>query len=573
LISCLLMKQPTVMTKFLFSALSILLLVGCSETTKPERTTGLVTSSAMVVSAHPLASEVGKNILKKGGNAVDAAIATQFALAVVYPGAGNIGGGGFMVARFADGHVDALDYREKAPVAAFPEMYLGETGEPIPLKSLRGHHASGVPGTVAGLAEAHHKYGKLPWHELVQPSIDLARKGFLLTQDEAEGLNGIQEDLKKYNTMLPEHLLGNWKKGDSIKHTDLANTLERIRDAGRDGFYSGSIAKLLVEEMKRGGGLITMEDLINYSAVWRKPLESTYRGHRVISMPPPSSGGILLFQMLHAVEPYPISKWGFNSDKTVHLMIEAERRAYADRAYWLGDPDYKEIPVAALTSMDYIKNRMADFDETKATSSSTIKEGQLPYESEETTHLSVVDAQGNAVSVTTTLNGGYGSRVVVGGAGFLLNNEMDDFSVKPGAPNLYGAIGGEANKIEPGKRMLSSMTPTILEKDGKLVMVVGTPGGTTIITSVFQTILNVIDHGMTMQEAVTAPRFHSQWAPDVVFTEPKAFKPNDSLQLVKKGHQFKSRGRYGAVDAIRVLKDGKLEGGADPRGEDQADGY
>ena len=573
MISCLLMKQPTVMTKFLFSALSILLLVGCSETTKPERTTGLVTSSAMVVSAHPLASEVGKNILKKGGNAVDAAIATQFALAVVYPGAGNIGGGGFMVARFADGHVDALDYREKAPVAAFPEMYLGETGEPIPLKSLRGHHASGVPGTVAGLAEAHHKYGKLPWHELVQPSIDLARKGFLLTQDEAEGLNGIQEDLKKYNTMLPEHLLGNWKKGDSIKHTDLANTLERIRDAGRDGFYSGSIAKLLVEEMKRGGGLITMEDLINYSAVWRKPLESTYRGHRVISMPPPSSGGILLFQMLHAVEPYPISKWGFNSDKTVHLMIEAERRAYADRAYWLGDPDYKEIPVAALTSMDYIKNRMADFDETKATSSSTIKEGQLPYESEETTHLSVVDAQGNAVSVTTTLNGGYGSRVVVGGAGFLLNNEMDDFSVKPGAPNLYGAIGGEANKIEPGKRMLSSMTPTILEKDGKLVMVVGTPGGTTIITSVFQTILNVIDHGMTMQEAVTAPRFHSQWAPDVVFTEPKAFKPNDSLQLVKKGHQFKSRGRYGAVDAIRVLKNGKLEGGADPRGEDQADGY
>jgi len=573
LISCLLMKQPTVMTKFLFSALSILLLVGCSETTKPERTTGLVTSSAMVVSAHPLASEVGKNILKKGGNAVDAAIATQFALAVVYPGAGNIGGGGFMVARFADGHVDALDYREKAPVAAFPEMYLGETGEPIPLKSLRGHHASGVPGTVAGLAEAHHKYGKLPWHELVQPSIDLARKGFLLTQDEAEGLNGIQEDLKKYNTMLPEHLLGNWKKGDSIKHTDLANTLERIRDAGRDGFYSGSIAKLLVEEMKRGGGLITMEDLINYSAVWRKPLESTYRGHRVISMPPPSSGGILLFQMLHAVEPYPISKWGFNSDKTVHLMIEAERRAYADRAYWLGDPDYKEIPVAALTSMDYIKNRMADFDETKATSSSTIKEGQLPYESEETTHLSVVDAQGNAVSVTTTLNGGYGSRVVVGGAGFLLNNEMDDFSVKPGAPNLYGAIGGEANKIEPGKRMLTSMTPTILEKDGKLVMVVGTPGGTTIITSVFQTILNVIDHGMTMQEAVTAPRFHSQWAPDVVFTEPKAFKPNDSLQLVKKGHQFKSRGRYGAVDAIRVLKNGKLEGGADPRGEDQADGY
>lgn len=567
------MFNHTIMTKPLLSLIGFLLVIGCSESTKPERTTGLVTNSAMVVSAHPLASEVGKEILKKGGNAVDAAIATQFALAVVFPGAGNLGGGGFMLARFADGHVDALDYREKAPVAAFPEMFLGETGEPIPLKSLRGHQASGIPGTVAGLTEAHHKYGKLPWHELVQPSIDLARKGFLLTKDEADGLNSIQEDLKEFNTILPEHLIGNWKAGDSIKHTDLANTLERIRDAGRDGFYSGSVAQLLLEEMKRGGGLITKEDLSNYSAVWRKPIESAYRGHRVISMPPPSSGGILLFQMLHAVEPYPLSKWGFNSDKTVHLMIEAQRRAYADRAFWLGDPDFKEIPVTALSSAEYMKSRMASFDEKKATPSASIKEGTLTTESEETTHLSVVDAQGNAVAVTTTLNGGYGSRVVVAGAGYLLNNEMDDFSVKPGSPNIYGAIGGEANKIEPGKRMLSSMTPTILEKDGKLFMVVGTPGGTTIITSVFQTILNVVDHGMTMQEAVSAPRFHSQWAPDMVFMEPKAFKPDDSLQLVKRGHQFKSRGRYGAVDAIRILKDGKLEGGADPRGDDHAEGY
>jgi len=557
----------------ILSVISILIFCGCSENTGPERTTGLVSSSAMVVSAHPLASEVGKNILKKGGNAIDAAIATQFALAVVYPGAGNLGGGGFMLVRFSDGFTDALDYREKAPVAATSEMYLGETGEPIASKSLRGHLASGVPGTVAGLAEAHHKYGKLPWHELVQPAFELASKGFALTEREASGLNSIQEDLRTYNTVLPEHLMGNWKSGDTIKHQDLSYTLERIRDTGRDGFYAGKIAALLIEEMKRGGGIITMEDLSNYTAVWRKPLETNYRGYKVISMPPPSSGGILLFQMLHAVEPYPLSKWGFNDVKTVHLMVEAQRRAYADRAYWLGDPDFKEIPVKQLTDESYMKTRMSDFDEKKATSSELIKEGKLFSESEETTHLSIVDAQGNAVAVTTTLNGGYGSRVVVSGAGYLLNNEMDDFSVKPGAPNLYGAIGGEANKIEPGKRMLSSMTPTILEKDGKLTMVVGTPGGTTIITSVFQTILNVVDHGMTMQEAVAAPRFHSQWVPDLIFHESGAFKPKDSLKLLQMGHIFKSRGRYGAVDAIRILNDGKLEGGADPRGDDKASGY
>jgi gamma-glutamyltranspeptidase/glutathione hydrolase len=555
------------------AVLTVLIFWGCSENTGPERTTGLVTGSAMVVSAHPLASEVGKNILKKGGNAVDAAIATQFALAVVYPGAGNLGGGGFMLARFSDGYTDALDYREKAPVAANSEMYLGETGEPIANKSLRGHLASGVPGTVAGLAEAHHKYGKLPWHELVQPAVDLAANGFPLTEREASGLNSIQEDLRNYNTVLPEHLMGNWSSGDTIKHRDLSYTLERIRDTGRDGFYSGKIASLLIEEMKRGGGIISMEDLSNYTAVWRKPLEATYRGFKVISMPPPSSGGILLFQMLHAVEPFPLSKWGFNDEKTVHLMVEAQRRAYADRAYWLGDPDFKEIPVKQLIDENYVKARMSDFDEKKATSSELIKEGKLFSESEETTHLSVVDAQGNAVAVTTTLNGGYGSRVVVSGAGYLLNNEMDDFSVKPGAPNLYGAIGGEANKIEPGKRMLSSMTPTILEKDGKLTMVVGTPGGTTIITSVFQTILNVVDHGMTMQEAVSVPRFHSQWVPDIIFHEPGAFKTKDSLKLLEIGHVLKSRTRYGAVDAIRILRDGKLEGGADPRGDDKASGY
>lgn len=557
---------------YLFLAI-FFLLSGCTESSRPDRTTGLVTNSAMVVSAHPLASEVGKNILKKGGNAVDASIAVQFALAAVYPAAGNIGGGGFMVIRFADGHRDALDYREKAPIGAYPEMYLGETGEPIPLKSLRGHLASGVPGTVAGLVEAHHKYGKLPWHELVQPAIDLAKKGFTLTAREADGLNGIQEDLKKFNSILPIHLIGSWKKGDSIKHVDLGNTLELIKDAGRDGFYSGKVATLLIEEMKRGKGLISLEDLSNYNAVWRTPIESAYRDYTIITMPPPSSGGVLLFQMLNAVEPYSISKWGFNSAQTAHLMIESQRRAYADRAFWLGDPDFRKIPVMELISPEYMKKRMSDFNPDAASKSQLIREGTIPIESEETTHLSVIDAQGNAVAVTTTLNGGYGSRVVVGNAGFLLNNEMDDFSVKPGAPNLYGAIGGEANKIEPGKRMLSSMTPTILEKNGKLFMVLGTPGGTTIITSVFQSILNVVDHGMTMQEAVSAPRFHSQWAPDMVFIEPNTFSKKDSIKLTQTGHQFSQRGRYGAVDAIRVLKDGKLEGGADPRGDDRAAGY
>lgn len=555
---------------FLFS----LLFVACNSGHK-ERSVGLITDSAMVVSAHPLASKVGVSILRQGGNAIDASIATQLALAVVYPSAGNIGGGGFMVVRMKDGKTDALDYREKAPSSATTNMYLNEVGGVVAGLSEKGHLAHGVPGTIAGLVAAHSKYGTLPWKELVQPAIDLAINGFILTEREAEGLNSVQDQLKKYNSVLPEFLIRDtWQAGDRMIMEDLGHTLERIRDAGAAGFYEGKTADDIVQEIKRGAGLISYEDLKSYQAVWREPIVGDYKGFKIISMPPPSSGGLALIQLLKSVEPFPIVEWGHNTARTVHLMTEAERRVYADRAVYLGDPDFFEVPIAQLTNDLYVNQRMSNFNPSKATPSMEVKEGILPgKESEQTTHLSIVDQQGNAVSVTTTLNDSYGSGVVVAGSGFLMNNEMDDFSSKPGTPNMYGAIGGDANKIEPGKRMLSSMTPTIVEKNGKLFMVVGTPGGTTIITSVFQTILNVIDHRMTMQEAVNARRLHSQWVPDSVQVETHALVAEDSLGLVSMGHVFKSRAEIGRVDAILVTPDGKLEGGADPRGDDTADGF
>ncbi|MCU0405202.1 MAG: gamma-glutamyltransferase [Chitinophagaceae bacterium] len=526
-------------------------------------------SKAAVVSAHPLASQAGALVMQQGGNAVDAAIATQWALAVVFPGAGNIGGGGFMVARLANGTNLSLDYREKAPGRAKENMYVDSlTGKANTRLSQNGHLSSGVPGTVAGLFESH-KYAKLPMAKLIAPAIELAEKGFVITADEANSLNRNRQAFERYNTTLPAFVKtgGEWKAGDTLVQKDLAETLKRIQKLGAKGFYEGETAKLIVNEMERGAGIINLEDLKQYKAVWRKPVEFSYRGHTVLSMPPPSSGGILIHQMLAILEKYPLSQMGFQTAESVQLITEVERRAYADRAEHLGDPDYYTVPSQQLTSPEYLAKRMADYKPGVAGKSDLVKPGLIP-ESEETTHLSVVDADGNAVAVTTTLNGGYGSKTVVGGAGFLLNNEMDDFSIQPGVPNMYGAIGGKANAIAPGKRMLSSMTPTIVLKDGKPMMVVGT---TTIITSVLQSIINVIDYGMNATDAVNKPKFHHQWQPDQIDVE-KTFPMDIRKSLEAMGYKINERNEIGRTEMI-ILKNGKLEAAADKRGDDSVAGW
>tara|TARA_B100000686_G_scaffold82124_1_gene88721 strand:- start:629 stop:2227 length:1599 start_codon:yes stop_codon:yes gene_type:complete len=532
----------------------------------------------MVSSAHPIASQVGLDVLKNGGNAFDAAIAVHFTLAVVYPQAGNLGGGGFVVYRLNDGEHGSLDFREKAPVMATRDMYLKESGGDMVVndnKSRLGHLASGVPGSVDGMVKLYEKFATKDWDELINPAINLAENGFNVTKKQSSGLNNVKSSLEKVNDKLIPFLKDSeWKEDDILIQKDLSKTLKRIKNKKGDGFYLGETADLIVAEMNSGNGIITHEDLENYSSVWRDPIVGYFKDHKIISMGPPSSGGIALLQMLHGAEQLKTNELVHNSVEYINVLSEIESRVYADRASYLGDADFYDVPMDFLLNENYLSNRYKNIKENIKTPSSDIKSGEIYInESEETTHYSIVDKLGNAVSVTTTINSSFGSKVVVDGAGFLLNNEMDDFSIKPGFPNMFGLIGGEANAIEPNKRMLSSMTPTIVEKDKKLFMVLGTPGGSTIITSVFQTILNVIDHKMGMQEAVDSKKFHHQWLPDVIVIEKNSIS-KESLENIKKiGHKIMERGSIGRMDCILVNQDNSLEGGADKRGDNIALGY
>ncbi|MDT0687114.1 gamma-glutamyltransferase [Autumnicola psychrophila] len=566
------------MKKLIF-LLIITIFTSCKTKIKSNENTrerlGVTSEKAMVVSARKEASAIGVEILNKGGNAFDAMVATEMSLAVCYPFAGNLGGGGFMVYRLADGETGALDYREKAPLEASKTMYQDESGAVISEKSKVGAMAVGVPGTIAGMFAVHEKFGSMPVAEILKPVIALAKNGFVVTAKQAETLQRYSEMFAKVNN---DSILfsKDFAEGDTIKNLALSNTLQRISENGRKEFYNGTTGKKVIAFLQDYNGIMKMEDLESYEAKWREPINIKYNDLNIISMPPPSSGGIVLGQILKMIENYPIDEYGHNSVKAIQVLTEAERRAYADRSFYLGDPDFVKIPVDSLLSGTYAERRMENFSFSRATPSSQMDYGEISgYESMETTHYSIVDQFGNAIAATTTLNGAYGSKLYIQELGFFLNNEMDDFSAKPGVPNMFGLIGAEANSIAPGKRMLSSMTPTIVEKNDDLWLTLGSPGGSTIITSVLQTILNVEEYKMTMQEAVDAPRFHHQWLPDEILFEPNAFSSNVLESLQNKGYHIDEGEStiIGKVDAIRVLPDGTLEGGADRRGDDVAVGF
>ncbi|WP_142786238.1 gamma-glutamyltransferase [Changchengzhania lutea] len=556
-----------------------LVFISCkSANNKPETyvpVRGLVTQNAMVVSARKEASQIGSDILEQGGNAFDAMVGTELALAVAFPNAGNIGGGGFMIYRKANGDMGAIDYREKAPMAATKNMYLDANGHVIPDISTLGAMAVGVPGTIAGVFEVHKKFGSLHIEAILQPVIDLANRGVIVTEKQVQTISSKYDDFSKANRDTIPFMMP-WKANDTIKYPALAKTLERIMLNGPDEFYKGETAKILAGFVQGNGGILTEADLANYKAKWRTPITFSYDDLKITSMSPPSSGGICLGQIMTMIEPFPLDEYEHNSLKYIQVLTEAERRAYADRSFFLGDPDFVTIPQDTLVSKSYLKDRMASFSFDAATPSHALSHGNIAIvESKETTHYSIVDRYGNAVSATTTLNASYGSKLYCSELGFFLNNQMDDFSSKPGESNMYGLIGAEANSISPEKRMLSSMTPTIVEKNGVLFMVVGTPGGSTIITSVLQTILNVHEFNMTMQDAVNASRFHHQWLPDRILMEPNSFNEKTIKALKKLGYKINEdiAPIIGKVDGILVLKDNTLEGGADYRGDDTAIGF
>lgn len=533
-------------------------------------------SRGMVASDGPLASEAGVQIMRDGGNAVDAAVATAFALAVVLPEAGNIGGGGFMVVRMADGTTAALDFREKAPLAASRNMYLDANGD-LTDRSINGHLAAGVPGSVAGLWEAHKRFGRLPWRAVVEPAIRLASDGFIVTKDLAESVRDDSARLARWPGSAELFLPGGkpLQAGSLWRNPDLAATLHLIATEGPQGFYGGTTAELIVGEMRRGNGIITKDDLARYTAVWRTPITATYRNHTIISMPPPSSGGTTIALMAHMLEPYDMRSMGWHTPEGIHLTVEVMRRAFADRNHWFGDPDFVQVPLERLLSQEYAETRASTIIPDKATPSARVSSGPAGEVREpmHTTHYSVADSAGNMVAVTTTVNLGFGSAVTVRGAGFLLNNEMDDFATKPGSPNVFGLVQGEANAIAPEKRILSSMSPTIvLDPDGQPLMITGASGGPRIINAVFQVITNVVDHHMDIGPAVMAPRFHHQHLPDVILMENGGFTPGLIAGLAGMGHATRSI-RHLAISASILRSNGVWRGAADPRIGGRAVGY